>query len=124
MRILIAGGPRSGKSTLGRKLAAEHHVEYRCTDELIPMGWSEASEAVTKWFERSDGWLIEGVAVPRAIRKWFRSHKDKPADVCYWLGAPRVELSPGQNAMAKGCRKVWDEVVRDLERSGCEVRYG
>jgi hypothetical protein len=50
------------------------------TDDLIALGWSEASAAVIPWISRPGPWIIEGVAVPRALRKWFAANPTgKPA---------------------------------------------
>jgi adenylate kinase family enzyme len=113
VRILIAGSPRSGKTTLGQKLAKKHNAPLRSTDDLIGLGWSEASAEAAKWLDEPGPWVIEGVAVPRALRKWLetRQGRGKPADALVWLDHARTPLSAGQAAMAKGCRKVMDEIA-------------
>lgn len=115
-RLAIGGGPHSGKTTLGGNLA-------RHTDDLIgQMEWSAASEEVAKWFSESGTWTIEGVAVARALRKWLVSNpKGKPCDRIIYLHGSFDELKLGQEAMSKGCRKVWDEIRDDLIARGVTI---
>ncbi len=122
MRTLIAGGPRTGKTTLGGKLARAAGIKLRSTDDLIPLGWSEASEAAAGWMSVAGPWVIEGVALPRALRKWLEAHRTgKPADELYWLAVPREERSAGQIRMAAGCETVWAEVMAEVERRGVRI---
>ena len=118
-RIVIAGGPRTGKTTLSKLVGAS---TVRHTDDL---GWSEASAEVSTWFDVDGSWIVEGVAVPRALRKWLAANPDgKPCDVAYWLEEPHERLTPGQASMAKGCAKVWGEILPELEARGVDVRNG
>ena len=114
MRILIAGIPRAGKTTLAATLEREHRIKALHTDTLIPLGWSEASDAAAKWLDEPGPWIIEGVAAVRALRKWLAVNSSKPADVVHWLGRERVPLSTGQTAMAAGCDAVWRQVLPEL----------
>jgi broad-specificity NMP kinase len=114
MRILIAGAPRAGKTTLAAMLEREHKLTALHTDTLIPLGWSEASDAAARWIDEPGPWIIEGVAVVRALRKWLATNQGKPADVVHWLGQERVPLSEGQTAMAAGCFSVWAQVLPEL----------
>lgn len=118
MRLLITGGPRTGKTTLGGKNA-------RHTDDLIGhLDWSEASAEVAKWFDAAGPWTIEGVAIPRALRKWLESHPEgKPADKIIFLNDPKVELIKGQAAMTKGLLTVWHAIKSDLIARGVEIEY-
>lgn len=119
-RIVIAGGPRCGKTILSGKLGVER---VRGTDELIGLGWSESSEAASHWFEEPGPWICEGVAMPRALRKWIDRHAaGTPADLVVWLGPPVVARVAGQEAMAKGCLTVWREIRPELFRRGVRIR--
>ncbi len=120
-RIIIAGGPRCGKSVLSRKLGV---TPVRGTDELIGLGWSEASEAASRWFNEPGPWIAEGVAMPRALRKWLAAHpgSTKPADLVVWLGVAVVARVAGQEAMAAGCLTVWREIRPELFRRGVRIR--
>lgn len=129
-RILIAGGPKCGKSTIAARLCdamAGTGVLLMHTDDLMGDGfdWSAASLRVSEWFQSAAPWIIEGVSVPRALRKWFALRLDsqeKPADVVYWSLAHKVPLSKGQVSMAKGCQTVFEQVRPMLLARGVEIR--
>ena len=113
MRIAITGTPKSGKTTYSKQLGKN----IKHTDDLINLGWSEASEAASLWFDDEDINIIEGIAIPRALRKWLaRNPEGKPCDKIIYLNCPHVELIDGQKRMAKGIRTVWNEILPDLMR--------
>lgn len=133
-RICITGGPRTGKTTLAESLelraeyAFEGHAQpqpmMRHTDDLIPMGWSEASQHVAdEWLTQPGPWIIEGVAVPRALRKWREAHPGEPppVDRIIRLTVPHEPLTKGQAAMAKGEATVWAEIEQWLLDAGVPV---
>jgi hypothetical protein len=113
---MIAGGPRTGKTTLAATLGA-----HRSTDELLAMPWSAVSDHVaSEWIGKIP--VIEGVATARALRKWLaRNPTGKPCDTVYYLATPRVELSKGQLTMAKGVHTVWSEIVGELVARGVVI---
>lgn len=116
-KIAVAGVPRAGKTTYAQSLP-----NARSTDELVPLGWSEASAKAAGWFNDNDVDVVEGVAVPRALRKWLEANPEgKPCDEVHWFNQPRIPLTPGQSAMAKGCRTVFDEIRPELERRGVKI---
>jgi hypothetical protein len=119
MRTMIIGVPRAGKTTL----ASTYTCSVLHTDALIDMDWSEASEHIARHWMRAPGPLcIEGVAGVRALRKFMRLFPGiKPCDVVIWCGTPKVELTPGQARMAKGCFKIWDEIREDVRAIGVEI---
>lgn len=135
-RVLITGAPRAGKTTLGLRMLDEA-PEYKGglpprlmhTDDLIGKlrgspaeSWSAASAAVSEWFDQDGPWIVEGVTVPRALRKWLaRNPEGKPCDRVRLLWTPREVLSEGQAAMAKGTRTVWDIVEPELRSRGVEI---
>lgn len=118
-RLVLAGGPRVGKSTVSRVIGSPR---VRGTDELIGLGWSEASEAASKWFDEPGPWLCEGVAMPRALRKWLARSAGMPADIVIWIGEPIVARVAGQDSMAAGCLTVWREIRGELARRGTLIR--
>ena len=128
-RILIAGVPKAGKTPLAHELVGGSG--YRCapgawcrhTDDLIrPGAWSEASEEASHWFNAPGPWVIEGVAIPRALRKWLAAHPEgKPCDRLIWMDRPLIELEPGRLTMAKGCRTVWREIAGAVLARGVVV---
>jgi len=122
-RVLIAGGPRVGKTYLAEKIAAALGVTPKHTDDLIAThDWSEASAEAARWIAEPGPWVVEGVAVPRAIRKWMAAHPvGKPADVVHWGIHPREPLIPGQLAMLRGCETVFAQVREELLRRGVQI---
>lgn len=122
MKILIAGAPRTGKSTFAAQLSMQHGLPVLHTDDLIgSTDWSGASLEVMKWIEDNDHCIIEGVVVARALRKWLVNNEGSPADILYNLTEAKVEQTPGQITMAKGCGTVFAEIVQELLVRGCEV---
>ncbi len=91
------------------------------TDELIGLGWSESSLVASSWFEYPGAWICEGVAMPRALRKWLAANDGAPADLIVWANRPVERRSPGQEAMAKGCATVWEEIKPELRRRGARI---
>lgn len=122
MRILIAGVPRAGKSTLADELGERHNLKPLHTDDHIGIGWSESSAAVAAQICLPGPWIIEGVAVPRALRKWLAANEGKPADEVYWLPQECVPLNQGQASMGKGCATVWREILPTLLARGVTLR--
>lgn len=117
MRIAITGGPKTGKTT--RAPATSLH-----TDDLIGQcGWSEGSAVAATWFDRPDDNLcVEGVAVPRALRKWLAMHPEgKPVEEVIVLETPHVRRTVGQETMAKGLETVLQEITPELRRRGVRV---
>jgi hypothetical protein len=113
MRIVIGGYPNSGKTTLGNLLFLTTGAELKKTDELLNThGWSELSQAVSKWFDEPGDWIIEGVATPRAIRKWRKANPDKRPPFQYFVYMTRnfEGYRPGQRAMANGADTVMAEL--------------
>ena len=125
-RICIAGAPRTGKTTLANLLAPLLGVDPMHTDNLIGnFEWSEMSLQVSEWLAEPGPWVIEGVALPRALRKWLdRNESGTPADLILYLSAPQQELTPGQMTMAKGCATVWREILPRLGERGVMIVGG
>jgi dephospho-CoA kinase len=130
-RIVICGGPLTGKTTTARRIADEYgdHVGTTVahTDDLIERfthlgkeAWSAASSEVATWLDAPGPWVIEGVAMARALRKWRAANPDAPppVDRVIRLTTPYVELSKGQAAMAKGEETVWREIEPWLDEQG------
>jgi hypothetical protein len=120
LRVVIAGGPRTGKTTL----AASLDVPVLHTDDLISLGWVAAGAAVAKWLDQPGPWVIEGVTAPRALRRWLkRNPAGAPCDLIAFLARPAIPRTRGQEAMAKGCAKIFAEIapvlaVRGVRRIG------
>ena len=123
-RVLICGGPRTGKTTYGKKLAEELGCKLISTDDFIDLGWSECSAHVAELIHDPDGaWVIEGVAAVRALRKTLEHSVGKMCEQVIWLTKPYGKRSAGQESMAKGCWTVWKGIEKDVIDRGIEVLY-
>lgn len=118
-RVLITGAPNTGKSQLAVELSAEV-VQAREADDLIdksdPGNWSKVSQELADvWFQEPGPWVIEGVQVPRALRKWLEANPTGcPCETIIWLHTPLQRLNTQQVAMLKGMVKVWAEIKNQL----------
>ena len=126
MRICIIGGPKTGKSTLARQLGTELGTTVKCTDPKSMGGdaddrldlpqcerWSAISEDVSHWLDEPGPWIIEGVALVRALRKWRARNPGQPppCDRLLVLSLKRARTTPQQDAMSKGVHTVFRELV-------------
>lgn len=120
IRTAIIGPPRSGKTTMA---LADGRPVYH-TDDTIEKGWSEASAEVATWFDRPGPWIVEGVAVARALRKWLTANTEgMPCEEMLITSEVYEALSSGQAAMAKGIVTVLNEVIGPLTDRGVSVIY-
>ena len=110
-RIVLAGGPRTGKTTLAETIQALWGGTVYHTDDLIDSyDWQAAPVECARWMLETPGpWIVEGVAAVRALRKWLDANpKGQPCELVSWMSDPVVRRSPGQETMAKGCATVWN----------------
>lgn len=121
-KIAIAGVPRAGKTTRGKSIALGIG-ELRSTDALMEIGdWSKESEVAAQMFNEDASFVMEGMVVPRALRKWLAANPEgRPVDEVIWMGKPQVETSKGQNAMGKGAETVMREILPELRKRGVNV---
>lgn len=132
-RTCITGGPKTGKTTLAKEMVRVEPVEHlvwgvnaRSTDDLIHLGWSEASQHVAdEWLTQPGPWIIEGVAVSRALRKWREAHPGEapPVDRVIYLTETFKEPTAGQRAMAKGVETVHREIEGWLSEHGVRTEF-
>lgn len=136
-RVMIAGGPGRGKSTLAAMLANRLRLTHLCTDpqRLLPnsmngtpddLDWG-GENGVGQWV--ADKWLgrertvIEGCHVADALKHWVR-RSDTPrktsaiCDRVIWLKDPpghfRHEL-PGQLSQAEHVARVFERIRDSLD---------
>lgn len=122
-RVIVVGGPRTGKTLFAVAAAYKHGRSHRHTDSLVgALSWSEASAKVAEWFADPRPYIIEGVATVRAIRKWLLANPDVPlpATIVYF-DMPRIKLSAGQDRMRKATATIWDEIEPELVRRGATI---
>ena len=121
-RIVIVGGPRTGKSTFAERVAAGAVVRH--TDDLIAdHDWSGASEAASKWLGGTEPVVVEGVRTVHALRKWLARNpgSELPCDEVVVLETPKVATTSGQNAMGKAVKTVLREIEPELLRRGVRI---
>lgn len=120
MRVCITGGPKTGKTTLSKDFENVIH----CDDFIASHGWSEASAHIATLMLEDGPWTIEGVQVPRALRKALAANPEaKPCDRLI-VRSRRVGNDPilkGQDAMTKGLHTVLAEIMPALRRLGVEI---
>lgn len=128
MIVCITGGPRTGKSWLGEHLALTSGTALHRTDDLIPLGWSAASQAAAARMivarDAGRDAIVEGVAVPRALRKALDESRERPCDRLVLLRSVRPEVgarTPGQVTMEKGLWRVLREIWGELVARGVEI---
>lgn len=120
VRVAITGGPKTGKTTMASTMSGT----IRHTDDLIGLGWSEASLACSRWFDEPGAWVVEGVMVPRALRKWLnRNRHGKPCDEVIFMTQPKAPTRPSHKNMSAGIDSVWLEIEGELARRGVKIIY-
>jgi dephospho-CoA kinase len=122
-RVVVAGGPLTGKTTLALRAGRQFGRQVRHSDALIKSHeWSEGSAEVARWLDEPGEWIIEGVATARALRKWLAGHPGQPLDwIALYLREPMQTRSRGQETLAKGVETVWREIVPELTARGVMV---
>lgn len=122
LRIVIAGGPRTGKTTLA--LVLDRGAGVTQTDDLIPGApWSEQSAQACELMEKPGPWIIEGTTTVRALRRFLAQHPapEKPCDLLVWMDQPQSELTAGQHRMAKGCLTILNQIEKELADRGVTI---
>lgn len=124
-RVLIAGGPRTGKTTLAKQLATMYQIpEVRCTDDIIrTREWSQASLEVASWLHDDLPYVIEGTVVVRALRRWLLHTRmsDRCADFIFYGSTPFVPVTKDQQRMISGCNTIWNEIRGELATRGIRI---
>lgn len=116
-RVMVIGGPRTGKTSLAASLRVEPLIH---ADTLIDaFTWSAVSEELATLMGRPGPWLIEGVAAVRGLRKWLHEHSQgKPCDLVIVMSEAKVGRTPRQEAMAKQSETIFSRIIDELVRRG------
>lgn len=122
-RVVISGGPRTGKSTLAVRAGERYRRPVKHADSLIGQkDWSESSAEVAKWIDQDGDWIVEGVAAPRALRKWLAANPGKKLDATVVHFREPVQFQTDkQRAMSKGVETVWLQIRDELKKRGATV---
>lgn len=123
MLTMITGWSGTGKSRVyGKALADELAVPLLATDAFIPLGWSEASAHVAGMLTDGVSRVVEGVAVPRVLRKMLAAAPTiRP---CARLVIVTKALRPqtdDQIAQGKGHDKILAGILPALIALGVEI---
>jgi len=116
MRIVICGGPKTGKTTMSEEMETDTGtIPAKHTDDLQHLDWSDASKVASYWLDNPGPWVIEGVAAVRALRKWLaRNPTGKPCDRVVLLTHTWGPLTAGQETMTKGHATIWNGIRQEL----------
>jgi len=122
-RSIIAGGPRTGKSTLAVRASERFKRTVRHADSLVgKLNWSDSSAEVSRWLDDGDEYVIEGVTAPRALRKWLAANPDKKLDATVvYLRDPLHAQTDGQRSMSKAIDSVWSQIKPELLKRGASI---
>ena len=121
MRLVICGGPRTGKTTLATLLGLAGVTRH--TDDLLAAHPTRdgLARACAAWLAQDGPWVVEGTAGALGLRSWLLAHPGAPCERVVHCGTPWVERTPAQVALAHGLERVWGEVLPLLRRRGVEV---
>lgn len=93
------------------------------SDDLIRLGWSEASEVFADCIAWTSRGIYEGVATIRALRKLLARSRVRPCTRYLHLVHARENLTRGQALMNQGLQTMWLRDVRGpLIARGVEVQ--
>ncbi len=108
-RIAIFGAPKTGKTTLSSTVTDRSVIH---SDDWMHLSWSDASTALVQHCNAVETpYVVEGVAIPRALRKGLL------VDAVIQLTKRYEALTPAQNAMSKGLQTVFREWLDRPEAS-------
>lgn len=128
-RIAITGAPKAGKTRYAdRHHAGALHVDLLRDQEPFSSmphdeQWSAISQHVADRLATPGPVVIEGVQVPRALRKALRDRPDqKPVDEVLIIERQGRTVAKEHSSMAKGAATVLAEIRPALEALGVEIR--
>jgi adenylate kinase family enzyme len=127
VRLIIIGGPKTGKTTLARAATGDTPAYH--TDDLIPgRSWADQGDAAFMMLCRAnlddpDGFVYEGVLAVRALSRWLKSRTDSPCDQLLVLTVPRVSQTPEQQRLGKAIMTQFQPLIPGLRALGVEIEW-
>jgi hypothetical protein len=111
-RVLVIGGPKVGKTTLGMAIGKRLCIPVMHCDSLIDFfDWSGVSKEIADSWMCREQWIIEGCAGIRALRKRLIAFPtEKPCELIVYVHEPFLPLSKGQASLNKGVGSVWNDI--------------
>ena len=111
-KILIIGYPKTGKTTLSAKIAAENPgCALVHTDSYISLPYREQLYALMDDLRGMKTWVVEGIQGYRLLRK-IAERRDEDLRPSRIIICQRADLPEKYLKQAKGLRKVWEDYVR------------
>lgn len=104
-RVAVAGGPKTGKSTLAAGVTDRPVIH---TDDVKHEQWENVPFVCIARVKDLDSFLIEGVQVPRCLRKGM------VVDAVIWLSKAKATRTQGQQTMAQAVATVFDDWRRSF----------
>lgn len=122
-RIVIVGGPGTGKTTLSHQLSAHVQAGLISADDSIGMEWSAASQHLANIMGATPApWIAEGVRMAHALRKCRDNRPDtKPCERVYVLSTVYRPIPDGSYRMARGAETVFNEIRQWLLDHGVKI---
>lgn len=134
-RIVIGGGPRTGKTTLAAELGFHDLPHVRSmrgcyaalSHERAPqpppaVDWGDVPGHVADWIDSPGPWIIEGVHTIRGLRYALRvAPHQRPCDLLIWRRVPLAPLKPGQDRMRKMLEAILAEIAPSLRLLGVRM---
>lgn len=122
MRVAVVGGPKAGKTTLALGIAWKlGGLRVRHADDLIGVGWSDASALLADEMLSGASGIFEGVAIVRALRKALALSGRAPVDALVILPDAHEPLTDAQRAMWLAQGSILAEILPELERRGVRL---
>jgi len=106
-RVAITGAPRCGKTWLAEAVGGDRETIH--TDTWQGVEWGKQPELIIAACAPLRRFLLEGVQVPRALRKGLQ------VDALIWLDTPAAEQTREQKAMGKAIATVLNGIRSQLE---------
>ena len=137
-RIVVLGGPRTGKTTYATRLARELGVHLASTgkrteapeglvstDNYLDSGsYDDLPDRVIADLRGRESFVLEGTQAARVLRRWLRTTPDEvKLDKVLAFGRPWVRRTPKQEATAKGVRTTLRDLEPMLRQAGVEVEH-